>query len=227
MAGKLNPRQISSFTNNKAVVELINKLKPATPGHGSHLHRNGEKDGTGRNLPNSMIGINLVDYEKSPSIFVQENLTPSQVKELYQEAIMKRGNYTFSGSGQKIFGEPDKDGYSIVRTLKINRQGAFIKNGETVVKNYPWTIMIQNGKGIKEVNQTTGGTSCKRGSFVVEKEAKIVMADGDFFALFEEANTYLTAWESYVAHSFIKANEEAIKAEEEKQRNIWMQQQGA
>lgn len=32
MAGKLNPRQISSFTNNKAVVELINKLKPATPG---------------------------------------------------------------------------------------------------------------------------------------------------------------------------------------------------
>ena len=174
-----------------------------------------------------MIGINLVDYEKSPSIFVQENLTPSQVKELYQEAIMKRGNYTFSGSGQKIFGEPDKDGYSIVRTLKINRQGAFIKNGETVVKNYPWTIMIQNGKGIKEVNQTTGGTSCKRGSFVVEKEAKIVMADGDFFALFEEANTYLTAWESYVAHSFIKANEEAIKAEEERQRNIWMQQQGA
>ena len=53
------------------------------------------------------------------------------------------------------------------------------------------------------------------------------MADGDFFALFEEANTYLTAWESYVAHSFVKANEEAIRIEEEKQRNIWMQQQGA
>ncbi len=133
MAGKLNPRQISSFTNNKAVVELINKLKLATPGKGSHLHRNGEKDGTGRSLPNSMIGINLVDYEKSPSIFVQENLTPSQVKELYQEAIMKRGNYTFSGSGQKIFGEPDENGYSVVRTLKINRQGSFVQNGKTIV----------------------------------------------------------------------------------------------
>lgn len=48
MAGKLNPRQISSFTNNKAVVELINKLKPAAPGKGSHLHRNGEKDEIGR-----------------------------------------------------------------------------------------------------------------------------------------------------------------------------------
>lgn len=224
---KENPRQISSFTNNKAVVELMNKLKPATPGKGSHLHRSGEKDNAGHSLSNSMIGINLVDYEKNPSIFVQENLTPSQVKELYQEAIMKRNNYDFSGNGQKIFGNPDENGYSIVRTLKINRQGSFVQNGNTVTKNYPWTITIQNGKGIKEVNQKTGGTSCKKGSFVVEKEAKIVMADGDFFALFEEANTYLTAWESYVAHSFIKANEEAIKAEEEKQRNAWRQQQGA
>ena len=186
---KENPRQISSFTNNKAVVELMNKLKPATPGKGSHLHRSGEKDNAGHSLSNSMIGINLVDYEKNPSIFVQENLTPSQVKELYQEAIMKRNNYNFSGNGQKIFGNPDENGYSIVRTLKINRQGSFVQNGNTVTKNYPWTITIQNGKGIKEVNQKTGGTSCKKGSFVVEKEAKIVMADGDFFALFEEANT--------------------------------------
>ena len=165
MAGKLNPRQISSFTNNKAVVELINKLKPATTGKGNHLHRSGEKDGAGRNLPNSMIGINLVDYEKSPSVFVQENLTPSQVKELYQEAIMKRGNYTFSGNGQKIFGEPDENGHSIVRTLKINRQGSFIQNEKTIVKNYPWTITIQNGKGIKEVNQTTGSRYSGIGQF--------------------------------------------------------------
>ena len=146
-----NPRQISCFTNNKAVVELINKLKPATPGKGSHLHRSGEKDANGRSLPNSMIGINLVDYEKNPSVFVQENLTPAQVKELYQEAIMKRGNYNFSGNGQKIFGNPDENGYSIVRTLKINRQGAFLQNGKTIIKNYPWTITIQNGKGIKEI----------------------------------------------------------------------------
>ena len=217
-----NPTQISCFTNNKAVVELINKLKPATPGKGSHLHRSGEKDANGRSLPNSMIGINLVDYEKNPSVFVQENLTPAQVKELYQEAIMKRGNYNFSGNGQKIFGNPDENGYSIVRTLKINRQGAFLQNGKTIIKNYPWTITIQNGKGIKEV-QATGGTSCKKGSFVLEKEAKILMSDGSFFALFEEANLYLTAWENYVAHSFIKANEEAIQVEEENRRIAWLQ----
>ena len=64
----------------------------------------------------------------------------------------------------------------------------------------------------------TGGTSCKKGSFVLEKEAKILMSDGSFFALFEEANLYLTAWENYVAHSFIKANEEAIQVEEENRR---------
>ena len=36
------------------------------------------------------------------------------------------------------------------------------------------------------------------------------MTDGDFFALINEAVTYMTAWESYVAHSFIKQNEDAI-----------------
>ena len=36
------------------------------------------------------------------------------------------------------------------------------------------------------------------------------MTDGDFFALINEAVTYMTAWENYVAHSFIKQNEDAI-----------------
>ena len=107
---EINPRQMSCFTNNKAVVELMNKLHPATPGMGSHLHRSGEKDERGNRLSNSLIGINLVDYEAEPSVFVEENLTPSQLKELYQEAIMKRNNYSFSGNGQKIFGEPDEEG---------------------------------------------------------------------------------------------------------------------
>lgn len=109
-----NPRQMSCFTNNKAVIELMNKLHLATPGMGSHLHRSGEKDERGNRLSNSLIGINLVDYEAEPSVFVEENLTPSQLKELYQESIMKRNNYSFSGNGQKIFGEPDGEGYSTV-----------------------------------------------------------------------------------------------------------------
>lgn len=217
---QISPRQISKYTNNKAVVELMNKLKVATPGKGSHLHRSGEVDDAGKPMGSSRIGINIVNYgqKKEQSIFVEDNLTPSQVRELYNEAIMKRNKYAFSGNGTKIFGEPDQNGYSIVRTIKINRQGSYVSNGVTVAKNYPWTIVIQNGKGIKETS-ATGGTMCRKGSFTSEKEASINLSDGDFFALFDAANSYLAAWESYCAHAFIKQNEEAILAYEEEMRN--------
>lgn len=213
-----NPRQMSSFTNNKAVIEFMNKLQPATAGKGSHLHRNDEKDENGRKMQSSLIGINLVDYAAEPSVFVQENMTPSQLKELYNEAIMKRNDYAFSGNGQKIFGEPDKDGYSTVRTIQIIRQGSFKQGDRIVKKTYPWRIVIQNGKGIKEKNAKTGGYSCKEGTFKCEKTATINMSDGDFFALCEEAVTYVHAWEQYYAPYFVKANEKAIKEYEAKYR---------
>lgn len=214
----ISPRQMSCFTNNKAVIELMNKLKLASPGNGSHLHRYGEKNEQGKPLSNSMIGLNIVNYDKNPSVFVQENITPTQLKELYTEAIMKRREYRFSGNGQKIFGELE-GGYSIVRTLNIYRQGVFMQGQKQVQKNYPWTVIIQNGKGIKEKNTLTGGTCCKKGSFILEKEGRINLTDGDFFALVEAAYSYLIAWENYVSHGFIKANENAI-CESEMQNRV-------
>lgn len=215
-----NPRQMSIFTNNKAVIELINKLRPATPGKGSHLHRTAETDQNGRKMTKSMVGINIVDYEAEPSVFVEENLSPSQLKELYHEAIMKRNNYTFSGNGQKIFGTPDSDGYSTVRTIQIHRQGSFQQGGKTVIKRYPWKITIQNGKGKMIKQEKTGGYACQEGTFKCEKTASINLSDGDFFALFDQAMTYLTAWETCMAYHFVKANEEAIcVAEEEWRKN--------
>lgn len=208
---ELNPRQMSNFTNNKAVIELINKLSPSEPGKGSHLHATEGKK--------SLIGINVVNYQAEPSVFVEENLSPSQVKELYNEAIMKRANYKFSGNGQKIFGEPDQNGLSIVRTIQIYRQASYVgRDGKTIVKTYPWTVKIQNGKGKKE-GTGTGGYSCAEGTFKVEKEAAINLSDGDFFALFEKAYTYITAWERYYTDYFIKHNEKKIKEMEEAYRN--------
>lgn len=217
-----SPRQMSCFINNKAVIELMNKLVPAKPGTASHLHMaSGDKGDSEGYYPVSRIGINLVDYAKDKSVFVQENLSPSQLKELYYEAILKRNDYAFSGNGQKIFGAPDEKGYSVVRSIQISRQGAYMdkRTNQMVHKNYPWTIKVQNGKGIKESNRSTGGTSIKRGSFICEKEVSINMTDGDFFALVNEAVTYMTAWESYVSHSFIKQNEETILAKEKEWAN--------
>lgn len=208
---ELNPRQMSCFTNNKAVIELMNKLQPAEPGKGSYLHSSEGKK--------SLIGINVVNYQANPSVFVEENISPSQLKELYNEAIMKRANYKFSGNGQKIFGEPDENGLSIVRTIQITRQGSYVgRDGKTVVKTYPWTVMIQNGKGKKEKTEM-GGYSCVKGTFKMEKEAAINLSDGDFFALCEKAYTYVTAWERYYTDYFIKTNERKIKEIEEEYRN--------
>lgn len=217
-----NPRQMSCFINNKAVIELMNKLVPAKPGTASHLHMaSGDKADSDGYYPVSRIGVNLVDYAKDKSVFVQENISPTQLKELYYEAILKRNDYSFSGNGQKIFGAPDEKGYSVVRSIQISRQGAYKdkRTEQLVHKNYPWTIKVQNGKGIKETNSNTGGTSIKRGSFICEKEVSINMTDGDFFALVNEAVTYMTAWENYVAHSFIKQNEDAIIGKEKERTN--------
>lgn len=218
MSKRHNPRQMSSHINNKAVVELINKLRVATPGKGSRIHRHGETDHNGQAMYNSMIGINIVNYgQNNQSVFVENNLTPAQVRELYNEAIMKRNEYSFSGNGTKIFGKADASGYSIVRTIAINRQGSYVSEGKKVVKNFPWTIAIENGKGIKGTS-ATGGTYCKAGTYVREKKAFINLSDGDFFALFDEAVVYLTAWENYCAHAFIKQNEEEIRKYEEEMR---------
>lgn len=208
-----NPRQMSCFINNKAVIELMNKFVPAKPGLASHLHMApADKTDSEGYTPTSRVGINLVDYAKDKSVFVQENLSPSQLKELYYEAILKRNDYSFSGNGQKIFGTPDENGYSTVRSIQIIRQGSYMdkRTNQVVHKNYPWAIKVQNGRGVKEVNRNTGGTSIKKGSFICDKEVSINMTDGDFFALINEAVTYMTAWENYVAHSFIKQNEDAI-----------------
>lgn len=215
-----NPRQISCIVNNKAVIELINKLRPSD-GSTSTIHRKkGETNTNGFAYP-SRIGINIVDYASEPSVFVQENLSPSQLRELHNETIMKRKDYNFSGNGQKIFGEPDKDGFSKVRTLQIVRQGSYVSGGKVIVKNFPWTVKIQNGKGVKETNKKTGGTMIKPGTFQIEKQATINLSDGDFFALIDEAVSFMNAWESYYAHKLIAQNEKIIYDFEQKNRELY------
>lgn len=99
-----NPRQMSCIINNKAVIELINKFRPSN-GSTSTIHRKkGETNERGEALYPSRVGINIVDYASNPSVFVQDNLSPSQLRELHNEAIMKRKDYSFSGNGQKILG---------------------------------------------------------------------------------------------------------------------------
>lgn len=85
-----------------------------------------------------------------------------------------------------------------------------------IIKNLPWTVTIQNGKGIKDTNKKTGGTMVKQGTFRVEKKASINLSDGDFFALIDEAVSYMNAWEAYYAHKLVAQNEQMINEFEKK-----------
>lgn len=51
------------------------------------------------------------------------------------------------------------------------------------------------------------------------EEVSINMTDGDFFTLINEAETYMNAWENYIAHAFVKAHEDAIIEYERKRSN--------
>lgn len=209
MAGDI--RQISVFKNNKSVVELMNKLHITTPGQGCRLHKEGE-----RNKDNSLIGINLVDYLSDPSVFVSDNITPSQLKELYYEAILKRVKYDFNSS--KIFGEPDKNGFCTTRIMHISRQKGYEQNGKFIEKTYPWTITIENGKAVKAVNQNTGGSSIKKGTYRREKVASAILSDSDFFALLDKAVRFVEAWETAYSSKFIMDTITAIKDAEKERR---------
>jgi len=200
---KKNPDQISIYMNNKAVLELMNKLRLNQAGNGSYMHALKDEN----NEYSSCIGINAVDYQSKKSVFVTDNLSISHIMELYEESKIKRKD--FKMSTVKIFGNADKEGLSIARKLNIERQGSFVKEGKTIIKDYPWKVNMQNGRGIKLTGKK-GEISMKQNSFTKEKEVTVNLSDSDFFALLLPVVTYIRAWEQSHAVEFVKETQAAI-----------------
>lgn len=197
----VNPQQNGVYKTNRVVLELLNKIHIAPPEEGPLF------------TSDSKIGIRMVDYSKEPSIVVEDNLTVSDLLELYEESKMKRGNYTFSKS--KIFGTPDEKGLSIARKILITRQSK-MANGDA--KKSPWYVKIENGKGIR-IENTNGSAYMKADSFTADKTVYTNLSDSDFFDLMLQMEREIRMLELAYGPDHVKQNQLEIKSYTQKWQN--------
>lgn len=186
---KEESRQISVYKTDKGLLELWDNLKPASNLFPAHIHAMGEKAEEGER---SLIRLKLLDYSNGTgenTISVYANISPEETKYIYSALFCHLLDFSFLQD--KIFGEPDKEGYSIVTKLQIAR---YHVDNQGRIRNYPWYVEIQNGRGIAARN-ANGGTYCQKDSYICEKKAKLFLNDRDMFILFCKANSYILAFE--------------------------------
>ena len=183
--------QIAVYKTNKKLVEFNDKLKAAPVEYYGHIHAQGEKLNDG-SRPRSCIGMILQDYSKGTgenTIRVMANLSPEFFT--YALSRVKIGVEQFEFSEEKIFGEPDAKGLSFVTKVSIKR-ASVDKDGQP--RNYPWCIMVENGRGAKESTQT-GGIHMKKGSYVKGNMVFVNINDYDFFCLMVKTCRFIETWE--------------------------------
>ena len=150
--------QIAIYKTDKALLELCDNLKPASNLFPAHIHAAGEKAEAGKR---SLIRLNMLDYSKGKgdnTVSVYANINPEEVKYIYSALFSHLVEFDFPQ--EKIFGEPDSNGYSIVQKMQINR---YETDAQGKKRNYPWIVEIQNGRGIA-VRNSNGGKYCKKDS---------------------------------------------------------------
>ena len=75
--------------------------------------------------------------------------------------------------------------YSRVTTFKVEYQPAM---------NNPWTIYVENGKGIKE-QTSTGGSKIKPGTYTDRKLIRLFITEDEMVRIFQKVVDYSLEWE--------------------------------
>ena len=183
--------QIALYMTNKKLCEFNDKLKVAPVEYYGHVHAQGEKTGDGFRQ-RSCIGLVLQDYSKGTganTVRVTANLSPEFFA--YALSRVSMGIDLFDFYEEKIFGEADNQGKSTVTKVSIKRASVG-KDGKP--RNYPWCVMVENGRAVKESTQT-GGIHMKKGTYQAEKSVFVNINDYDFFRLMQQTTRYINAWE--------------------------------
>ena len=184
-------RQISIYMTNKKLCEFNDKLKLAPVEYYAHLHAQGEKQGDG-NRQRSCIGIVLQDYSNGTgdkTVRVSANLSPEFFA--YVLSRVSLGVERFEFNEDKIFGKPDEQGMSMVTKVSIKRASV---GADGKPRNYPWCVMVENGKAVKETT-SLGGVHMKKGSYQKGRSVFVNINDYDFFRLMQQTSRYISAWE--------------------------------
>ena len=203
-------RQISIYMTNKKLCEFNDKLKLAPVDYYGHLHAQGEKLGDG-SRQRSCIGVVLQDYSKGTgnnTIRVTANLSPEFFS--YALSRVSIGVEQFDFSEEKIFGEPDAKGLSMVTKVTVKR-AAFDSNGNP--RNYPWFIQVENGKAVKE-KTALGGVHMKKGSYQKGQTVFLNINDYDFFRLMQQTSRYIETWELTYSPKLIREAQQIIAAQQ-------------
>ena len=183
--------QIAIYMTNKKLCEFNDKLKAAPVEYYGHLHAQGEKV-EGERSQRSCIGIVLQDYSNGTgnnTVRVSANLSPEFFA--YALSRVSLGVELFDFYEEKIFGNPDKEGKSMVTKVSVKRASVG-QDGKP--RNYPWCVIVENGRAIKEGTQT-GGVHMKKGSYQKERSVFVNINDYDFFRLMQQTTRYINAWE--------------------------------
>jgi len=201
-------RQIAVYKTDKKLFELLDRLNPAPIEHYATLHAQADNGPDGKRVY-SNIGIVVMDYSQGKgdkTIRAEATVSPEEALYIYSKVFA--GVEEFSFSSEKIFGQPDQQGYAIMRKLRIARAST---GSDGKPRRYPWYIEAENGKGIKAVNQN-GGSHCKSGSFISEKKAYVNLTDMDFFKMMCRTASFITAWEMAYGVKLIKDGRTAFEA---------------
>ena len=183
--------QIAIYMTNKKLCEFNDKLKAAPVEYYGHLHAQGEKV-EGERSQRSCIGIVLQDFSNgtgNKTVRVSANLAPEFFA--YALSRVSLGVELFEFYEEKIFGDPDKEGKSMVTKVSIKRASV---GPDGKKRNYPWCVIVENGRAVKEGTQT-GGVHMKKGSYQKERQVFVNINDYDFFRLMQQTTRYINAWE--------------------------------
>lgn len=208
-------RQIAVYKNNKVLLEFQDKLKAASIPSYAHIHADGEVGPDGKKR-HSLIGIQMIDYSNGTganSKIVNVNISPEEAKFILSRITAGFPNYAFQE--EKIFGEKDNDGYSSVTKIRIIRTP---KDGNGNVRNLPWYIEVENGKGIPMKN-ANGGTYMKSGSYVRMNMVNASLSDLELFQLLSRVSSYIDAWEKAVAPAIIQQGRTALAKRQDSNRS--------
>ena len=183
--------QIAVYKTNKKLAEFNDKLKPASIENYAHTHAQGEQMPDG-SKPRSCVGIVLQDYSRGTgqnTVRVTANLAPGFFP--YALSRVSIGVEHFEFQEEKIFGTPDQQGLCTVTKVIIKRASVG-KDGRP--RNYPWFILVENGRAVKEQTQT-GGYHMKSGTYKADRQVYININDYDFFGLMNRVTRFIDTWE--------------------------------
>lgn len=140
---RLTSRQIAVYKTDKALLELVDSLKPAGTAYPAHIHASGEEDEEGY----SLIRLQMVDYSaglgRSPSAYMQTSARMRLYICIPEYSAVCR---LFPCFGRRFLGKVKKEGnikkeeYANVTKLMVSRyetDSSWKKAGISVVSPDP------------------------------------------------------------------------------------------